>query len=131
MELTIDLAGACGGNNRLHVSVNGKEIGVINSPNDSGIYRSAVKSADFRHHVIEFDPSLIVTGENTVSFSLETRGNWKKGKVDSVITTDTAAMPELPSSGVMYDCIRLESGPVKGDNSVTVSGILPRIEKSK
>lgn len=126
MALTIDLAGACGGNNRLHISVNGKEIGVIDSPNDSGIYRSAVKSADFRHNVIEFDPSLMMSGKNTVSLVLETRGNWRKGQVDSVITTDTKGMPELPSSGVMYDCIRLESGPVKGDNSCKSSSPPPR-----
>lgn len=117
MVLTVDLAGACGGKNRLHVKVNGSEVGVIDSPNDSGIYRSAVKSADFRHNILEFDPSLIMAGENTLSLVLETRGNWSKGQVDSVITTDTKGMPELPSSGVMYDCIRLESGPVKGDNS--------------
>jgi len=115
--LTVDMAGACGRNNRLHVSVNGRETGIIDSINDSGIYRSAVQSADFRHHVIEFDSSMLTAGSNTVSFSLESKGNWKKGDVQSVISTDTSRMPEVPASGVMYDCIQLEAGAVKGDGS--------------
>jgi len=117
MLLTVDLAGAAGGNNHLHISVNGREIGVIDSINDSGIYRSAVRSANFRHNTVEFDAALLKPGANKITFTLEARGNWKKGPVDSIISTDTSGMPELPSSGVMYDCIQLEAGPVVGDDS--------------
>ena len=117
MLLTVDLAGAAGGNNRLHVSVNGQEAGVIDSVNDSGIYRSAVRSANFRHHTLEFDSALLKPGANKVTFVLEARGNWKTGTADSIITTDTGGMPEIPSAGVMYDCIQLEAGPVVGDDT--------------
>jgi len=117
VRLTIDLAGASGGNNRLDISLNGHPIGQIDSPNDSGVYRSAVRSADFRHNVIEFDSALLAQGPNKMSFRLEPRGNWKKGPPDSIIATDTTGMPEVPSASVMYDCIQLEAGPVTGDGS--------------
>jgi rhamnogalacturonan endolyase len=117
LRLTVDLAGAAGGHNLLDISVNGHAIGQIDSPNDSGIYRSAVRSADFRHNVIEFDSGLLKPGTNKLTFSLEAKGNWRKGPVESIITTDTTAMPEIPSAGVMYDCIQLEAGPITGDGS--------------
>jgi rhamnogalacturonan endolyase len=117
MLLTVDLAGAAGGKNVLNVSVNDHEIGTIKSPNDSGIYRSAVQSADFRHNEIQFDPSLLRTGTNKITLKLESSRAWKAGGADSVITTDASAMPEIPSAGVMYDCIQLEAGPVAGDGS--------------
>jgi hypothetical protein len=122
LALTVDLAGACGGDNRLNVSVNGTPVGVIVSPNDSGIYRSAVRSADFRHNVIEFDAGLLKKGQNKVSLKLDAKGNWKSGAVDSVIATQAGAMPEVPSEGVMYDCIQLEAGPVTGDGSYRILG---------
>jgi hypothetical protein len=115
--LTVDLAGAAGGS-KLQVSVNGHSIGQIDCPNDSGIYRSAVRSANFRHNTIEFDSSLLKWGNNKVTFTLGAgKGNWKKGGVQSIITTDAGGIPEVPAGGVMYDCIQLEAGPVKGDGS--------------
>jgi rhamnogalacturonan endolyase len=119
MLLTVDLAGAAGENN-LHVIVNDHEVGPIAFKNDSGIYRSAVQSADFRHNEIQFDSSLLKKGANKISFSLDAKHNWKQGGADAVITTDTSSMPEIPSSGVMYDCIQLEAGPVAGDGSYKI-----------
>ena len=115
--LTVDLAGAAGGENRLAVSANGRDIGEINSPNDSGVYRSAVRSADFRHNAIEFDSGLLHPGTNTISFVLRSRGNWRRGGATAIITTAANQRPEIPASSVMYDCIQLESGPVIGDGS--------------
>ncbi len=97
--------------------MNGHPIGRIDSPNDSGVYRSAVRSADFRANVIEFDSGLLKPGTNKMTFSVEARGNWRKGLAESIITTDTTAMPEIPSAGVMYDCIQLEAGPITGEGS--------------
>jgi len=122
--LTVDLAGAAGGSNHLQVAVNGHAVGDINSPNDSGVYRSAVRSANFRHNEIQFDPALLQPGENKISFHIETRGGWKKGAQQaaaaaspdgspaSPIAVAADQMPELPSVGVMYDCVQLEAGPV-------------------
>ena len=118
LALTVDLAGAVGGNTHLRVSVNGRQVDDLHTPNDSGIYRSAVGSADFRHHVVEFAASLLHPGANTVSFTIPARGNWKTGKADSVIDTAADALPEVPSAGVMFDCLQLEAGPVTGDGSV-------------
>jgi hypothetical protein len=117
MRLTVDLAGAAGGDNRLDISLNGHSVGQINSPNDSGVYRSAVQSANFRHNVIEFDSALVRPGTNTLTFSIESKGNWRRRGAESIITTDTSGMPEIPAAGVMYDCIQLEAGPVTGDGS--------------
>ena len=110
MALTIDLAGASGNHTRLLVSVNGHEVGRIDPVNDSGIYRSAVQSSQFRHHTIEFDAALLQSGANTVSLQLENSGHWKKGESNPVIETDTSGIPEIPLTGVMYDCIQLETG---------------------
>jgi len=120
MLLTVDLAGAAGDKNVLHVSLNDHEIGAIKSPNDSGIYRSAVQSADFRHNAIEFDPALLKHGANKITFKLDAKGNWKNNGADSIINIDTSGMPEIPSLGVMYDCIQLEAGPVIGDGSYKI-----------
>ena len=117
MLLTVDLAGAAGGDNHLMISVNDQGIGQIRSPNDSGIYRSAVRSADFRHNAVEFDSSMLHPGTNTVSFVLRSQGNWGHGDTQSVITTAADQRPELPPSGVTYNCIQLESDAVVGDGS--------------
>ena len=117
LRLTVDLAGAAGGNNRLMVYANGKGIGQITSLNDSGVYRSATLSANFRHNVIEFDSSALHSGENIMSFVLGSNGNWRSGKAESVISTAGSQRPEIPSAGVMYDCIQLESGAVVGDGT--------------
>lgn len=116
LTLTVDLAGAAGGDNHLLISVNGHSIGQINSPNDSGVYRSAVRSANFRHNVLQFDSGLLQQGVNKISFKIDSKGNWRSGGAQSIITT-AGGMPEIPSAGVMYDCIQLEAGPVTGDGS--------------
>ncbi len=120
LRLTVDLAGAAGGDNQLVVSANGQDIGEIRSPNDSGVYRSAVQSANFRHHVLEFDASVLHSGENTLSLVLRSRGNWRRGGAQSIITTEAGKRPEVPSSSVMYDCVQLEAGPTVGDGSYQV-----------
>lgn len=108
--LTLDLAGVAGNHPRLIVSVNGREVGALTPENDSGIYRSAVQSSNFRHHTIEFDSALLKPGANTVSLQLEARGLWKQAAADAVIETEPGVMPETPSAGIMYDCIQLEGG---------------------
>lgn len=121
--LTIDLAGAAGGGgNHLDVSLNGHPIGKIDSPNDSGIYRSAVQSAQFRHHAIEFDPSLLKEGANTISLQLVAKKSWKQSPTPTVSPggIDPSKLPEAPYAGVMYDCLQLEAGPVVSDGSCKV-----------
>jgi rhamnogalacturonan endolyase len=110
--LTLDLAGAVGSNARLVIKVNRREVGRISPVNDSSIYRSAVRSAHFRHHTIEFDSALLATGANTVSFFIDTRKRWKRDGAGSDGEKDGSGPWAIPIAGVMYDCIQLETGPV-------------------
>jgi rhamnogalacturonan endolyase len=114
VRLTVDLAGTAGERNILHIYLNGREIGQIDSPNDSGIYRDAVKSSDFRHNVIEFDAKNLAQGMNRLTFIIEAGSR-------TVIATAGGSMPEIPSAGVSYDCVQLEAGPITGDGSYKIA----------
>jgi rhamnogalacturonan endolyase len=100
-RLILDLAGAR--SSTLTVSLNGSTITNLSIPNDAGLYRSAVLGSMYRHHSLEFGTNLFLQGTNRMTFTLN-GGTWSSSK------------PALPNSGVMWDSLRLEAGPVMAEN---------------
>lgn len=89
LRLTIALAGAAG-RVKENIFVNGKNIGIIRTENDGGVYRSALLSGKDALYTFDIQPDLIKQGKNTITLEL-----W--------------GIPEKNLGGIMYDCIKLEA----------------------
>ena len=92
LHLTIATAGAAG-NVKIEVKVNSTVLKSIQYNNDAGVYRSAVLGGRDSVVVLEVPASAIRKGTNKVNLKL-----WN--------------MPKNGLGGVMYDCIKLEAGPL-------------------
>lgn len=100
-HLTISAAGVTN-SPKLAIGVNGSNVANwAPSPNDAGIYRSAVLGGRHRLYTISFPASKLRKGTN--SLTLKMSGIGKNG-------------------GIMYDCIKLETG-----NAVVNSIDIPTI----
>ena len=103
--LTVALAGAAG-NGAFHAYVNGTDVSTdtvhgIYTINDTALYRDGVKTGQYQTYALQFDPSLLQAGSNTVSITVRKTGS----------TTWSGTRPVLPAYGIMYDCVQLEAGP--------------------
>lgn len=88
-HLTISAAGVTN-SPKLAIAVNGSTVANwAPSPNDAAIYRSAVLGGRHRLYTISFPASKLKKGENTLALKMS--GIGKNG-------------------GIMYDCIKLETG---------------------
>jgi hypothetical protein len=110
LTLTVDLAGSMG--TAFYVDVNGSAAltgsqattGVYTT-DDNGVYRNAVQSGRFQHFEITFPKSKLVAGANKVTFRLRAPGG-----APNEGSTWTGTPPVIPTGGIMYDSIKLESG---------------------
>jgi Polysaccharide lyase family 4, domain III len=68
---------------------------------NTALYRDAVTTGQYQTYVLQFDPSLLQVGPNTVSIAVRKTGS----------STWSGTRPVLPAYGIMYDCVQLEAGP--------------------
>lgn len=104
-QLTIALAGASG-SGAFHAYVNGVDVSTdtyrgIYTIDDTAFYRDGVKTGQYQVYPLQFNPSLLRIGSNTVSITVRKTGSG----------TWSGSRPVLPAYGIMYDCVQLEAGP--------------------
>lgn len=97
LYLTIATAGAAG-NAKLSVKSNGSSVMDVKLQNDGSVYRSAILGGRDSVFTCEIPVKKLVKGINEISLNL-----WNVGK----------------SGGIMYDCIKLESGDNHGLSSLS------------
>lgn len=107
LTLTTALAGSQG--SAFYVDVNGTlAVGGTTGQythSDPAIYRNAVKRGYAQTFAYSINKTLLVAGTNTLTFRLRAPGGAANDG-----TAWTGTKPVIPSGGIMWDSIRLESG---------------------